>query len=164
MLRRVYAPSDPGQWLEFFFTVAAAAAALTGLIVVGLSINAAFIASSPTHRAHARATLVVLSATMVNALLAIAPQPVAWLGWEFAVVSVTFAAINTINNVRTLRGVNWQVPAAAWRRMALGYMIAAAGLLGGLSLALLAAGGLGYVSRRRQAAHADDTGSDDTLV
>jgi hypothetical protein len=29
-------------------------------------------------------------------------------------------------------------------------------VLGGLSLALLAAGGLGYVSRRRQAARADD--------
>jgi hypothetical protein len=37
-------------------------------------------------------------------------------------------------------------------------------VLGGLSLALLGAGGLGYVSRRRQAAHADDVGSDDTLV
>jgi len=37
-------------------------------------------------------------------------------------------------------------------------------VLGGLSLALLAAGGLGYVSRRRQAAHADDVGNDDTLV
>jgi hypothetical protein len=33
-----------------------------------------------------------------------------------------------------------------------------------MSLALLAAGGLGYVSRRRQAAHADDLGDDDTLV
>ncbi|MGH3136835.1 MAG: hypothetical protein ACRDPV_10135 [Gaiellaceae bacterium] len=37
-------------------------------------------------------------------------------------------------------------------------------VLGGLSLALLAAGGLGYVSRRRQAAHADDFGDDDTLI
>ena len=37
-------------------------------------------------------------------------------------------------------------------------------VLGGLSLALLAAGGLGYVSRRRQAAHAGDLGGDDTLV
>jgi hypothetical protein len=36
-------------------------------------------------------------------------------------------------------------------------------VLGGMSLALLAAGGLGYVSRRRQAAHADDLG-DDTLI
>jgi hypothetical protein len=37
-------------------------------------------------------------------------------------------------------------------------------VLGGLSLALLAAGGLGYVSRRRQAALADEFGDDDTLV
>ena len=38
-------------------------------------------------------------------------------------------------------------------------------VLGGMSLALLAAGGLGYLSRRRQAVHADDhPGDDDTLV
>jgi uncharacterized membrane protein YgcG len=37
-------------------------------------------------------------------------------------------------------------------------------VLGGLSLALLAAGSLGYFSRRRQAAHADDVGNDETLV
>ena len=37
-------------------------------------------------------------------------------------------------------------------------------VLGGLSLALLAAGSLGYVSRRRQAAHADDLGDDNTFV
>jgi hypothetical protein len=34
-------------------------------------------------------------------------------------------------------------------------------VLGGMSLALLAAGGLGYVSRRRAAAHADDPGNVD---
>lgn len=41
-------------------------------------------------------------------------------------------------------------------------------VLGGMSLALLAAGGLGYASRRRQAARADETDGpspdDDTLV
>lgn len=36
-------------------------------------------------------------------------------------------------------------------------------VLGGLSLALLAAGGLGYVSRRRQAAHAEDEDDYDPL-
>jgi hypothetical protein len=35
-------------------------------------------------------------------------------------------------------------------------------VLGGMSLALLAAGGLGYLSRRRAAAHADD--ADDTIL
>ena len=37
-------------------------------------------------------------------------------------------------------------------------------VLGGMSVALLAAGGIGYVARRRQSAHADDDGDDDTLV
>ncbi len=37
-------------------------------------------------------------------------------------------------------------------------------VLGGMSILLLGAGGLGYLSRRRQAAHADDVGGDDTLV
>ena len=37
-------------------------------------------------------------------------------------------------------------------------------VLGGMSILLLAAGGLGYMSRRRQAALADDLGDDDTLV
>jgi hypothetical protein len=37
-------------------------------------------------------------------------------------------------------------------------------VLGGMSLALLAAGGLGYVSRRRQTARADELGDDDTFV
>jgi hypothetical protein len=37
-------------------------------------------------------------------------------------------------------------------------------VLGGMSILLLGAGGLGYVSRRRQAAHADDVGDDDPLT
>ena len=36
-------------------------------------------------------------------------------------------------------------------------------VLGGMSILLLAAGGLGYLSRRRHAAHADDPGGDDPL-
>ena len=37
-------------------------------------------------------------------------------------------------------------------------------VLGGMSIALLAAGGLGYLSRRRSAAHADDPDDLDTLA
>jgi hypothetical protein len=37
-------------------------------------------------------------------------------------------------------------------------------VLGGMSILLLGAGGLGYVSRRRQAAHADGVGDDDPLA
>jgi len=37
-------------------------------------------------------------------------------------------------------------------------------VLGGMSSLLLGAGGLGYLSRRRQAAHADDVGGDDPVA
>jgi hypothetical protein len=37
-------------------------------------------------------------------------------------------------------------------------------VLGGMSILLLGAGGLGYLSRRRQAAHADEFGDDDPLT
>jgi hypothetical protein len=135
--------SDPSAWHEFFFTVATASAALIGLIVVGLSIHAEFIAQSLTHRSHARATLVVLTATMIIGLLALVPQPLDWTAWEFGLISLGFAAINTYNNTRALRQVAWRLPAAAWRRMAIGYAIAACGILGALSLAGIGGIGLG---------------------
>jgi energy-coupling factor transporter transmembrane protein EcfT len=129
-------PLDPAAWSEFFFTVGAASAALIGLIVVGLSIHADYIAGSVTHRSHARATLVVLTATMVTSLVALIPQPPTWAGWEFGLISVCFASINTYNNAKALRGAAWRLPRAAWRRMAIGYAIAAAGLIGSLSIVL----------------------------
>ena len=125
---------DPAMWKEFFFTVAAASAALIGLIVVGLSIHADYIAGSVTHRSHARATLVVLTATMVIGLVALVPQPPERAGWEFGVVSLGFALINTYNNTKALRQVGWRLPRAAWQRMAIGYAIAGCGLIGAISM------------------------------
>ena len=137
----MFEPLDLEPWTEFFFTVAAASAALIGLIVVGLSIHADFISQSLTHRSHARATLVVLTATMVISLVALAPQPPEWAGWEFGLITVGFASINTFNNVKALRRVAWRLPAAAWRRMGIGYAIAGSGLIGAVSIG--AAGGAG---------------------
>jgi hypothetical protein len=137
----MYEPLDPARWTEFFFTVATASAALIGLIVVGLSIHAGYIAGSITHRSHARATLVVLTATMVIGLAALFPQPPEWAGWEFGLISLGFALINSYNNTKALRQVGWRLPGAAWRRMAIGYAIAACGLIGAVSIA--AAGGQG---------------------
>ena len=127
-------PLDPATWKEFFFTVAAASAALIGLIVVGLSIHADYIAGSVTHRSHARATLVVLTATMVVGLVALVPQPPMQAAWEFGLISLGFASINTYNNAKALRQAGWRLPGAAWRRMAIGYAIAGSGLVGAVSM------------------------------
>jgi hypothetical protein len=136
----MFEPLDPATWKEFFFTIAAASSALIGLIVVGLSIHVEFIAQSLTHRAHARATLIVLTATVVG-VAALAPQPPSAAGWEFGLLSLGFAAINTYNNWKALRSVGWRLPLQAWRRMAIGYTIAAFGLIGAVSIVVF--GGLG---------------------
>lgn len=144
----MFEPLDPAAWTEFFLSVAAAAAVLIGLIFVGLSIHKEFIAQSLTHRSHARATLVVLTATMVTGLVAIAPQPSDWLAWEVVAIALGFAAINTYNNSKAARRVNWQLPRDAWIRIAIGYAIAACGIVGGLSLALVdgQGGGLYWIA------------------
>ncbi len=127
-------PLQLSAWTEFFFTITAASATLIGLIVVGLSIHADFIAQSVTHRSHARATLIVLTATMVIGVLALVPQDARAAGWEFGLISVGFAAINTFNNARALRHVRWRLPVAAWFRMAIGYAIAVCGIFGAVSI------------------------------
>src|SRR5262245_44502996 len=125
-------PLDLEAWSEFFFTIAGASAALIGLIVVGLSIHADFIAQSVTHRSHARATLVILTATMSIALVALVPLEPVVAGWAFLLITLGFAGLNTYNNAKALNSVGWRLPAAAWRRMAIGYTIAVFGLLGSL--------------------------------
>jgi hypothetical protein len=144
----VLEPLDPAHWKEFFFTVAAASATLIGLIVVGLSIHADFIAQSLTHRAHARATLIILTATVVVGVAALAPQPPTLAGWEFGLVTLTFAALNTYNNVKALRSVGWRLPRAAWQRMAIGYAIAASGFAGSVSIVFFGGegGGLYWIA------------------
>src|SRR3954454_20425163 len=123
-------PLDLAMWHEFFFTIATASAALIGLIVVGLSIHAEFIAQSVTHRSHARATLIVLTATLVIGLGALFPQPVELAGLEVGLISIGFAAINTWNTAKAVRRAGWQLPRAAWIRMAIGYAIALSGVIG----------------------------------
>src|SRR3954465_3293016 len=130
----MFEPLDPAEWKEFFFTIAAASAALIGLIVVGLSIHADYIARSLTHRAHARATLIILTATVVIGVAALAPQPPSMAGWEFGLVTLAFASINTYNNGKAVLRVKWRLPRAAWQRMAIGYAIAACGLIGAVSI------------------------------
>ena len=131
----MYEPLDPAHWIEFFFTVAAASAALIGLIVVGLSIHADFIATSITHRSHARATLVVLTATMVTGLVALVPQPPEWAGWEFGADQPGLRLDQHVQQHEgAAEGRPGSFPAAAWRRMAIGYAIAASGLIGAISI------------------------------
>ena len=82
------------------------------------------------------------------------PQPLEAMGIEVGLVSLGFAAINTYNNSNALRSAAWRLPAAAWRRMGIGYAIAGCGLIGAVSLAAWsgAGGGLYWVGLESVAA------------
>ena len=128
--------TDLQSWSTFFLAVAGASAALTGLLVVGLSINLAAIARDAALRAHARTILGVLTVILVLCLVGIIPQSAAVTAWEFLAVGAIFAAVNAANNYSTFEQLGWRISAAGWRRTLAAHAISAAALIGGISLAL----------------------------
>src|SRR5947199_8541676 len=76
-------------WHDFFVMVGGGAAALAGLVFVGMSINLKNIIQDGTHKNRAIGTLVGYTAVfMVCAFALIAEQPYPWLGVEWLIISV----------------------------------------------------------------------------
>jgi len=77
------------QWANFFAAIAGAAATLTGLIFVGVSISLARILSLPKMPARALGALVVLVNMLIVAVLCLIPGQTAFsLGIELLCISV----------------------------------------------------------------------------
>jgi hypothetical protein len=75
------------EWSDFLVAAAGAAAALAGLVFVGISINLTKIVSSPAISNRASEALMILLGVLVTSLVALAPnQPEKILGTEFLVV------------------------------------------------------------------------------
>ena len=72
----------PAAWLGFGEALAAVAGALTGLLFVALSVRGAVLAASPSLSSRAAQTLVLFMTSVLIAVLLVAPQPAAALGWE----------------------------------------------------------------------------------
>lgn len=82
------------SWRDYFVMVGGAAAALTGLVFVAMSLNLHEIVSDLTHRYRAIGTLVgLVSAFTISALALVAPRNHVWLGVEWAAVSVPAGAM-----------------------------------------------------------------------
>jgi hypothetical protein len=82
------------MWLSFGEVLAAVAGALTGLLFVALSVKGAALAESISLRSRAAQTLVLFMTSVLIAVLLVAPQPRAALGWELlAVAAVTGIAL-----------------------------------------------------------------------
>jgi hypothetical protein len=76
------------MWLAFGEALAAVAGALTGLLFVALSVKGAVLAASRSLSSRAAQTLVLFMTSVLIAVLLVAPQPAAALGWELLAVGV----------------------------------------------------------------------------
>jgi hypothetical protein len=75
------------MWLSFGEAVATVAGALTGLLFVAVSVKSNALAASLSLRARAAQTLVLFLISVLIAILLVAPQPSAALGWELLSVA-----------------------------------------------------------------------------
>ena len=82
------------MWLSFGEALAAVAGALTGLLFVAVSVKSDVLAASRDLSSRAAQTLVLFLTSVLIAVLLVAPQPAAALGWELlAVAAVSGAAL-----------------------------------------------------------------------
>jgi hypothetical protein len=80
------------MWLSFGEALAAVAGALTGLLFVAVSVNSGALAASLNLRSRAAQTLVLFMISVLIAVLLVAPQPSAALGWELLATAVVAGA------------------------------------------------------------------------
>jgi hypothetical protein len=96
-------------WQNFFITVGGAAAALTGLIFVGLSLHAKAIIAEPLAHRRALASIQWLMALVLLAVAVLVPsQPPQAFGIEVELVAIFFI-IRSIGRARLQRSVKPQV-------------------------------------------------------
>jgi hypothetical protein len=81
------------MWLGFGEALAAVAGALTGLLFVALSVKGDAFAASRNLSSRAAETLVLFMISVLIAIVLVAPQPRAALGWELLAVAVVSGAI-----------------------------------------------------------------------
>jgi hypothetical protein len=85
---------DPAAWQNFYVMVGSAAAALTGLVFVGLSLHAQAIIRNPFYRSRAVTTLLSLTTQLLlSAAVLIPGQPLTAIGIEVEIAAVLFLGL-----------------------------------------------------------------------
>jgi hypothetical protein len=133
---------DPGAWHDFFVTAGTAAAALTGLLFVALSIQLDRVLGHPEHRFRARGNFFGLTVVMVMALVVLMPSLSGrWLGVGLIVPNVAAAAVNAWH-IRRVLPTFFAGSIVFPLRVALSYVLILMGAVGGVSVMLGSGGGL----------------------
>jgi len=94
---------DLAGWHDFYVMLGAAAAAITGLVVVAMSLHLRAIAQNPVHRGLARGSLVALVAIVIVSGVALFPGSLTAFGWELAILGAGLAAYNALLVARATR-------------------------------------------------------------
>lgn len=91
-------PYQPAQWHDFFMTVGGGAAALTGLVVVAMSLHLRVIAADPALRHRARSILTGLAAVFMRcSLVLMGGQNSHAVGSELLIASVVLALAGIVS-------------------------------------------------------------------
>jgi modulator of FtsH protease len=134
---------SPGEWVNFAIALATASGALTGLVFVAVSLNAADVLGSAFHRRRAESTLVILLGILTASLLLLLPGQ----GRVPAAVEILF--VGAVLAYRTAR--TWPVLRTSPRREAMisylaGVTAHSLMVLGAIGLLIRVGGGLYVVA------------------
>lgn len=115
--------AEAHAWEAFYVMVGGAAAVLTGLVFVAVTLHVTPIIGNVLHRDRAWSSVAILASQLIIAMAVLVPaQPLRLLGVEILVIAVLWA-IRTIRVSRDLSsamrrldrpGVGWQVEWPAW--------------------------------------------------
>ena len=135
-----------GNWGLAFTATASAAAALTGLLFVALSINLKQIIASPGLIARALEVLIVLSAALILSSLLLMPgQPNGAAATEIIVIAVAVSAVIGRLQIQTDRKALGISGLAFASRVIGGHMGSVFLVIGGVSLHTQTGGGLYWI-------------------
>jgi hypothetical protein len=131
----------PEPWHDFFVAEVGASAALTGLVIVAISINIAKIIENRLLSGRAAETVVLLTGVLLLSTLALVPgQPLGLFGWECLAVAAAMLAVVGIILVRAL--ALYHPDERRWIRVAITLGAALPTIACGVSLLLGEGGGL----------------------
>ena len=128
-------------WLGFGQALAAVAGALTGLLFVAVSVKSDVLAASRSLSARAAQTLVLFMTSVIVAVVLVAPQPPAALGWELLAVAAASGTILLVLDRRAGHGSH-QAVARFIEKFSPNTITAVLVAIAGLTFLLKAGGGL----------------------